>query len=193
MLVIFIASYLIGSIPFGYLIARLWKIDIRQAGSGNIGATNVLRTLGPIPGSIVFTLDLLKGALPIFLAQRITSDPRLIILAGLCVIIGHMFSVFMKFKGGKGAATGLGVLLGIAPDIFLGAVILTALIIGLTRYVSVASIIMSILITAAFYFLNRPLPYTIVAATVAVLVIIRHGPNIKRLISGTEPKIGDKK
>lgn len=182
-------SYLIGSIPFGYIIARIWNIDIRRHGSGNIGATNVFRTLGPFPGVLVFALDLLKGALAIYLISLITNRPEIIILAGLCAIIGHTFPIFLKFKGGRGAATGLGVLLGIAPEIFLAAIVVAILIIVITRYVSLASIITPILITIAFILFKKPLPYTIVVGLVAGLIVFRHIPNMKRLLNRTENRI----
>lgn len=187
-----VAAYLLGSIPFGYLIARIWNIDIRRKGSGNIGATNVFRTIGPLAGSLVFLLDLLKGALPVLLAKQLTANPWLVILVGIATVLGHTYPIFLKFKGGRGAATGLGFLLAVAPDIFIGALILVILIILLTRYVSLASIITSPLVTLAFFLLKRPLPYGLIAALVSVIIILRHIPNIKRLLAGTESRIGVK-
>ena len=191
-ILILLAGYLIGSIPFGFLIAKIWNIDIRRYGSGNIGATNVFRILGPFLGTVVFLLDLGKGALPVFLAQQATQNYWLIILAGAAAVLGHTFPVFLKFKGGRGAATGLGVLLGVAPDIFLGALLLALLIILITRYISVASMITSLAVTAAFLVLKRPLPYTLAAGLIAILIILRHIPNLKRLLKKTEPRIGEK-
>ena len=188
-IILLIAAYILGSIPFGLLIAKLKGIDIRQHGSGNIGATNVYRTLGPAYGIVVFALDMLKGTLPVILASHFTQNYWLIIAAGGAAAVGHMLPIFLKFKGGKGAATGLGVLLGIAPDIFLLAVILAFLVIYLTKYVSIGSISTAVLVTTSLYLLNRPLPYTIVAGGITVLLIIRHIPNIKRLLNGTENKI----
>ncbi|MFH1576603.1 MAG: glycerol-3-phosphate 1-O-acyltransferase PlsY [Candidatus Margulisiibacteriota bacterium] len=191
-LLVMVAAYLLGSIPFGYLIARIWNIDIRRKGSGNIGATNVFRTIGPLAGSLVFLLDLLKGALPVLLAKQLTANPWLVILVGIATVLGHTYPIFLKFKGGRGAATGLGFLLAVAPDIFIGALILVILIILLTRYVSLASIITSPLVTLAFFLLKRPLPYGLIAALVSVIIILRHIPNIKRLLAGTESRIGVK-
>ncbi len=188
-ILVILAAYLIGSIPFGYLISRIWNIDIRRYGSGNIGATNVLRTLGPIPGIIVFILDLLKGTAAIYLITRLTPRPELIILAGLAAILGHTYSIFLKFHGGRGMATSLGVLLGIAPDIFLGVTLSGIIIVFMTRYVSVASMICSVLVFAAFVVLKKPVPYQWATGIIAVLIIIRHIPNIKRLLNKTEPKI----
>ncbi len=187
-----IAAYLIGSIPFGYLISKVLNIDIRKFGSGNIGATNVYRTLGPVPGAIVFVLDLLKGTLPVYLAIQLVSNPWLIILVGIAAVIGHTYPIYLKFKGGRGAATGLGILLGIAPDIFVGAVAIAALIIYISRYVSLASIITPIIVTIMLFAFGRPLSYGLAAGLISIIIIARHIPNIKRLRNGTERKIGDK-
>ena len=130
--------------------------------------------------------------IPRFLAQQATQNYWLIILAGAAAVLGHTFPVFLKFKGGRGAATGLGVLLGVAPDIFLGALLLALLIILITRYISVASMITSLAVTAAFLVLKRPLPYTLAAGLIAILIILRHIPNLKRLLKKTEPRIGEK-
>jgi glycerol-3-phosphate acyltransferase PlsY len=191
-IVVFLLAYLLGSLPFGYLLARIWNIDIRERGSGNIGATNVLRTLGPLPAALVFGLDLLKGTAAVYLATSVTTNQWLIVLIGATAILGHMFSVFLGFKGGRGVATGLGLLLGIAPDIFVGALVLACLIIGLTRYVSVGSIFTPLVVVAALIILKRPLPYTIIVSLFTGLIIIKHIPNIKRLLDGSEPKIGER-
>ncbi len=190
---ILILSYFLGSIPFGYLVARYKRIDIRQHGSGNIGATNVFRTLGTSAGVTVFILDVLKGTLAVYLGLQFSQNPWFIILCGLAAIIGHSFSPFLKFTGGRGVATGLGVLLGIAPDIFVFAFLFAALVIYVTRYVSVASILTVILVTFSLIILGRPLPYSLIALIVTILIIVRHIPNIKRLMSGTENKIGANK
>jgi glycerol-3-phosphate acyltransferase PlsY len=100
-LLMLLLAYLFGSIPFGYLIARIWNIDIRKYGSGNIGATNVIRVLGPLPGSLVLLLDLLKGTAAVYLTSIATSHPDIIIVGGLLAVLGHMFSIFLKLKGGK--------------------------------------------------------------------------------------------
>jgi glycerol-3-phosphate acyltransferase PlsY len=187
-----LGAYLAGSLPFGYLIPKTLGTDIRRHGSGNVGATNVFRVMGPLPGSIVFALDLAKGALPVFWMQAVTSDPWLVMLAGLAAVLGHTFSLFLRFKGGRGAATGLGVLLAISPEIFVGALAFAAVVIAVSRYVSLASIMTPPLITLAFVLFNKPLPYTIVAGLLSCLIILRHIPNIKRLRRGTESRIGGK-
>ncbi|MDD4178465.1 MAG: glycerol-3-phosphate 1-O-acyltransferase PlsY [Candidatus Margulisbacteria bacterium] len=191
--VIFVGlAYLLGSIPFGLLIAKIWNIDIRQQGSGNIGATNVLRTLGPGPGAVVFILDFLKGFLAVYLGYWIGGDPLMVLLLGTAAVLGHMYSVFLRFNGGKGAATGLGVLAGIAPGVFLLSVALAACLIGVTRYVSVGSIITPFAAALLMYLYHKPLPYVWVTLIIAVFILIRHLPNIKRLLTGTEKKLGEK-
>jgi len=185
-------AYLLGSIPFGLLIAKIWNIDIRQQGSGNIGATNVLRTLGPGPGAAVFILDFLKGFLAVYIGYWIGGDPLMVLLLGTAAILGHMYSVFLRFNGGKGAATGLGVLAGIAPGVFLLSVALAALLIGTTRYVSVGSIITPFVAALLMYIFNKPLPYVWITLIIAVFILVRHRPNIKRLLAGTEKKVGEK-
>jgi glycerol-3-phosphate acyltransferase PlsY len=184
--------YLLGSIPFGLLISALWQIDIRRYGSGNIGATNVLRTLGVVPGSLVFALDLLKGTGAILLAARFYGDPVIVISCGLAAVLGHTFPIFLKFRGGRGAATGLGVLLGVAPELFFFAVVLFSLIVGLTRYVSLGSLLTSLAVTIAFFAFGRPLPYALAALLITSLIVVRHLPNIKRLLQGTERRLGEK-
>jgi len=189
--IIIIISYLLGSIPFGVVVARLFKIDITKYGSGNIGATNVLRTLGLLPGIVVLLLDLFKGTLAVYISTLILKDPLQIILCAIAAILGHMFSIFIGFKGGKGAAVGLGVLLGIAPEIFLITVVLVVLIIIATRYVSLASIICPLFTVVLMICFNRPIPYTMAAIAISLLMIYKHLPNIKRLLNGTERKVGE--
>ncbi|MFA6549040.1 MAG: glycerol-3-phosphate 1-O-acyltransferase PlsY [Candidatus Margulisiibacteriota bacterium] len=192
-MLIFILSYLIGSIPFGLLIGKLKGIDIRQHGSGNIGATNVFRTLGPRLGTLVFILDLLKGAVPVWIALSLTPQHWPVIAAGAAAIIGHSFPIFLKFKGGKGVATGLGVLLAIAPDIFAVALVSAIIVIFISRYVSVGSMFTAVLIALLFWFWHKPLSYCLAVTLLTGLVLLRHVPNIKRLQHGTEPKIGARK
>jgi glycerol-3-phosphate acyltransferase PlsY len=189
---IILLAYLIGAIPFGVIIGRIFKVDIMSRGSKNIGATNVVRTVGVIPGILVLTLDLLKGTLATYLAIYFLVEPLLIITAGLAAILGHMFPVYLKFKGGKGAAVGLGVLLAIAPTIFLYAALWTVVIVAIFRYVSLASITGPILIAVLMYYWNVPLPYLVACLMVAILMVFKHIPNIKRLLNGTERKFGEK-
>jgi len=191
-----ILGYLIGSIPFGLLAGKLNGIDIRKVGSGNIGATNIYRTLGTWPALSVFLLDMLKGTAAVYIAQALLpqSTPLLsreyfIVISGVAAMVGHMFSIFLGFNGGKGAATSLGILLGITPDLFVIAIIYVIICIAITRYVSVASISGVILLAALMFILNKPPAYGVCTVIAAILMIYKHIPNIKRLLSGTEPKI----
>ena len=187
-------GYLIGSIPFGVIAGKLRKIDIRKVGSGNIGATNIYRTLGTAPAVAVFILDLFKGALAVYIAQAmIPASPAVIVISGIAAVMGHMYPVYIGFKGGKGSATGLGVLLGITPDLFIIAMIYVAFAIAITRYVSVTSISGVLLLAVLMFTFHKPVEYSIAAIIVAILVIYKHVPNIKRLLSGTEPMIWGKK
>ena len=188
-----LGAYLLGSIPFGLLIAKIWKVDIRRHGSGNIGATNVLRTLGTLPGAMVFALDFLKGSLAVCLGYWAGSDPLIVLLLGIAAIFGHMFPLFLGFRGGKGAATGLGVLFALSPEIFMVALVLAAVLIYATRYVSVASVTTAFAAALLMFVFHQPLPYALGTLIVAVVILLRHRPNIKRLLNGTEPKIGEKK
>jgi acyl phosphate:glycerol-3-phosphate acyltransferase len=185
-------GYLMGSIPFGWIIGKIYNLDIRKYGSGNIGATNAYRTLGLAAGLSVFILDMLKGSLAVLAAIIMSNDPLIVILTGLMAVVGHIFPVFLKFKGGRGSAVGLGVLLVIAPEIFAAVMILVVVIVALTRYVSLASIAGSIGVAAAMYFMHKPPAYFWATVIIAVLILIRHIPNIKRLINGTERKFGEK-
>lgn len=179
-------AYLIGSIPFGLILSRLKGVDIRSQGSGNIGATNVFRVMGWQWGIMVFILDGLKGYGPTLLAHAVTEQSAYIILVGAMTIIGHSLSLFVKFKGGKGAATGLGVLAAIAPDVF-GIVFLTAaVLIYTTRYVAPVSLLCSVLTPVLLYFFGYQMIYVGVVSAIAVVIFIRHKDNIKRLIRGEE-------
>jgi acyl phosphate:glycerol-3-phosphate acyltransferase len=191
-----VLGYLIGSIPFGFLAGKIKGVDIRKVGSGNIGATNIYRSLGIGPALTVFILDLLKGAAAVYIAQALLpqSTPLLsreyfIVISGVAAMIGHMYSIFLGFSGGKGAATSLGILLGIAPDLFVIAIFYVIICIAITRYVSVASITGVVLLSALMFVLNKPMAYGICTVIAAILMIYKHIPNIKRLLSGTEPKI----
>lgn len=197
-----IISYLVGSIPFGYVIAMTKGIDIRKEGSGNIGATNVGRVLGRKYGLIIFVLDLLKGFIIVFLASVLvsktnystTADNLLVALCGLCVIFGHAFPIFLKFKGGKAVATSFGVFLWLSPipiAIAFGFWVLTVVIF---RYVSLGSIISAfVLIVTIIVFENKPFGegifITALSIIVASLITVRHTSNIQRIKAGTESKV----
>ncbi len=186
---LFFLSYLIGSIPFGLIVSRLKGVDIRQHGSGNIGATNVFRTMGWPYGGLVFLLDALKGYGPTILALAMTEHAIVHISIGLLTVLGHSLTVFARFRGGKGAATGLGVLLALSPDVFL-IVFLTAIgLIALTKYVAPTTLVCSLLTPILLYFFDYPTVYVSAMGIMAVFIFIRHRDNIKRLLRGEENKI----
>lgn len=192
LVILLVLGYILGSVPFGYVMGKLFNVDITRTGSGNIGATNVLRAVGPTAGILVFILDMLKGTLAVVLATIYFSDPLLIILVGLSAILGHMFSFFLKFKGGKGSAVGLGVLLGITPDVFFFSFLLVVLVILISRYVSLASILGALATTWLMLLFQKPLPYFLAAFATMLLIIYKHKGNLSRLLQGTERKLGEK-
>ena len=194
-------SYLLGSIPVGYVLVRLFKNqDIRTVGSGNIGATNVLRSGGKGLGAATFVLDVAKGALAVGLGAWLASSlapgwpvQNVEALAALCAVLGHMFPVWLRFKGGKGVATGFGVFLVIAPWAALAAIGFFAVVFAISRYVSLASILGAASFPVfAWFFVQGDKPVFFVAVQVAVsgLVIVKHQANIGRLLSGTEHRFG---
>ena len=188
--IIMLVAYLLGSIPFGYIFAKLFgKTDIREHGSGNIGATNVLRVMGWKLALPVFVLDLLKGFMAVFLAKIVDSGSLLPLAAGILVMLGHSFPLFLGFKGGKAAATAIGVLLALSGWVTLALFAAAVLILAVTRYVSLASVVGSLLVPIFFWLFGFDLPHIIFGLAVAALVVFRHQANIKRLLSGTEPKL----
>lgn len=193
---ILIVSYLVGAVPIGLIVGKVAKgIDIRDYGSGNIGATNVLRTLGPVPAAIVFIGDTLKGFGAVVLAAAMIEgkyQPYIVIAAGLLSIIGHSASPFLKFKGGKGVATSLGVIIGMNPLIAAIAFGLWIVTVATLRYVSIASIVAAFSAPAMMFFTDVPRPYVAFALAAACIILMRHRSNIKRLLGGTEPKFGQR-
>jgi glycerol-3-phosphate acyltransferase PlsY len=190
-------SYLVGSIPWAYIFGRLLKgIDIRQFGSGNVGATNALRVLGRSPGIVVLVLDILKGVLTVVILGQ---SEILSIVFGLCCICGHNWTVFLKFKGGKGVATTLGVLLGLAIKIsglglILGLLAITWFgVFGFWKIISLSSVVTAIVFpvyTVLFRrFLKQPNLLICLSVILSILIILRHKSNLKRLLQGKEPRI----
>ncbi len=207
-------GYLCGSIPFGLLLGRCRGVDIRKHGSGNIGATNVGRVLGWAWGAPCLVLDVLKGFGPVFLGgwtmgliggadQPSSLEAWRWLAVAAAAVVGHVFPIWLKFKGGKGVATGLGAVLGIWPTLTVPALLAVSvwgLLAAIFKYVSLASVVAAAVIPG--YLLVRvwlggePLagvaPYLIVSGLIAALVVLRHGSNLKRLLAGCEPKLGEK-
>lgn len=189
----FIAAYLIGSLPFGYILARAAAgTDIRSEGSGNTGATNVLRVIGWKAALPVFLLDMIKGTAAVLLARSVSDIPSVSLIAGFLAMLGHSFPVYLGFRGGKAAATTIGVLAALSIPVLAALVVLAGAILALTRYVSLASILGSLSLPLLFLLFNYDLPYILFGLAAALLVTVRHHENIRRLIKGREPKIGKK-
>lgn len=190
-----LVAYLLGSLPFGLWLAKLFGgTDIRSQGSGNIGASNVTRVVGPLPGILTLILDATKGALAVWLAGRFTQQSDAwMMAAGLCALIGHCFSIWLRFKGGKGVATALGVFLVICPMAALCDLALFTLVVIASRYSSLGSLAAAAAMPLLMHFLYAP-PYapplviTIGTLAASLLIIAKHQGNIRRLIEGTEPR-----
>jgi glycerol-3-phosphate acyltransferase PlsY len=191
-----LGAYLVGSIPFGLLIARSRGIDIRQHGSGNIGATNVLRVLGKPLGITTFVLDALKGYGPAVIGMQLVPEtPEAAgLTAGVATILGHSFPVYLGFKGGKGVATSAGVLLGIAPLAAGIGLALWAMVFAVSRYVSLASIVAAAAIPAVSWGLYAPerIATPVALTLLGLLIILRHRSNLRRLIDGSESRFRKK-
>jgi glycerol-3-phosphate acyltransferase PlsY len=209
-LIYIIISYLVGSVPFAWIIAKTHNIDLRKVGSGNIGATNLSRALGKKWGYFCFGLDVLKGFVPIFIVSRFilgTGEVSQLFGAlgvGAASIVGHIYPIYLKFKGGKGVATSFGVALGLWPYYTICAIFAVAvwtIVVLVSKYVSLASIFASVTFCAAMFIsvlivpgrdYKKLWPLLVVSVMIAALVIFMHRTNIKRLIAGTENKIGRK-
>jgi glycerol-3-phosphate acyltransferase PlsY len=199
-----LAAYLLGSIPTGYLTGRLLKgIDIREQGSGSTGATNVLRTLGKGPAALVLLIDALKGVAAIALvngyyalvetpAIPATWHPWLVAASAFAALLGHSKSIWINFTGGKSVATGLGVLLAMSWPVGLGTLGVFALVLALSRIVSLGSISGAIVVPLLMIIAGQPLPYQLFAGAAGLYVIWKHRSNIQRVIAGTEPQVGQK-
>lgn len=183
-------GYLAGSVPFAYLLARLKGIDVRVAGSGNVGAANVLRTTGAWRGVIVMSLDMAKGIGAVALAQMFAGGTALIALSGAAAIVGHVYPVWLRFHGGKGVAVAAGVFTVLSPGATAVAAGLFLVIAWMTRYVSLASIAATVALPPAAWIIGSPLSVVLVAAGTSVLILFRHRANWSRLRRGTERRMG---
>ena len=191
------ASYLVGSLPFGKWVASTQGVDILKEGSGNIGATNVWRVLGPKFGMLVFVLDMLKGFVPAAIFPLLLgfawAEPVLGIMCGAAAVVGHSFSPFLRFRGGKSVATALGIMIAITPLVAAICFGIFCLFLIITRYVSVGSILGSASAPLLAAFFKFPTIVIVVYAILAALILFRHRANIKRLFTGSEAKFELKK
>ena len=190
-----LGSYLIGSVPTGFLLVKwLKRVDLRTVGSGNIGATNVGRVAGPWTSALVFVIDAAKGALAVVIAPSLLNSllPAAGLACGLAAVLGHNFPVFLNFKGGKGVATTIGVLLAAAPTV--GIIYLTVWGAGLLiwRYVSVSSMAAAASIPVTLLILHRSSAEVLLGLALTLLIVLRHRANIDRLRQGTEPRVGQR-
>jgi glycerol-3-phosphate acyltransferase PlsY len=184
-------GYLVGSIPFAFLVARGRGIDLRHEGSGNIGAANVLRTTGVVAAVIVVLLDALKGSAAVLAAQMVTTGSAVPAAAGLASILGHIYPVWLRFRGGKGVATSAGVFGVLAPAALGIAGIVFVIIVVVTRFVSAGSVAAAmVLVVAGAVVTNAPGPVVAGAVGAAFIILFRHRGNMQRLVSGTERRIG---
>ena len=200
LLVSMFTAYLMGSIPTSLIIARSIKgIDIREHGSGNIGATNLMRVMGKGPGGVALALDILKGMLPVVVLQRFFYTDGLHIslalfnvLMGLCAVCGHIWTIFLRFKGGKGVATTIGVFIGLSPLVTAIGLIFWLITVMIFRYVSVGSVVMAISLPLLMAIFSQPAEYIMLSILLCLFIVYRHRPNIRRLMEGAEFKIGQR-
>ena len=183
-------AFLMGSIPFGVIVARLKGVDLKKVGSGNIGATNVLRAMGKGPAILTLAGDVMKGALSVAAGKYFLSDPVMQGIVGLSSILGHNFSVFLRFRGGKGVATTAGVLLVYSPKVAAVTVALWLAVIMVTRYSSLGAVVGFGVLPASTYLLDHAPGKMMISFLMSGLIILRHAGNINRLMHGKERKIG---
>ena len=181
-------AYFCGSIPTGVLITRKMNIDIRRVGSGNVGATNVARNVGKKAGLLTLLGDVLKGAIPVVITRTLGLGEMVVACVAIAAIVGHIFSPFLRFSGGKGVATGLGVFLGFAPLAILLTFLPFLLTFVASRIVSLASLVGTVTAPILLWWFSYPPPYIYAGLFIAVLISLRHRENIGRLLHGTEPK-----
>lgn len=185
-------AYLVGAIPVGYVVARAFGVDIRRHGSGNIGATNVLRAVGPGPGIATLLGDIIKGYAGAWVGSLAGPGAPWAAAAAVLVIAGNCWPVFLRFRGGKGVATGLGAFLRVTPWALLPAAIVWLALVASFRYISLASLCAALGLPLAIFLLGYPRPLAGAAAAVALIVIARHRENIERLLAGTERRLGQR-
>jgi glycerol-3-phosphate acyltransferase PlsY len=186
-----VAAYLLGSIPFSFLVARWWGVpDVRRVGSGNVGATNVMRSAGKGPGLIAFVLDLLKGAGGALIGRALDPHGVLPALTATAAVLGHVFPVWLRFRGGKGVATGAGAFLPLVPAATGAGLVAFALALAATRYVSLASIAGAIVLASVVVAADVPRATQAAAVGLAALIVAKHHANLRRIAAGTENRLG---
>ena len=187
-IMLLIAAYMLGSIPTGLLLAKAAGVDIRSSGSGNIGATNVYRTLGRSVGIMTLAGDCLKGVLPVLAATHLGMSDNWIAAVGLAAFLGHIYTIFLGFKGGKGVATALGVFLAVSPAAVGSAVLIFVFVVWKWRYISLGSLAAAVAMPGMVAVFDSRPPVIIMTVIIALLIVWKHRDNIKRLKEGTESK-----
>jgi len=189
-ILITIFSYLLGSIPTGYIVGASAGIDVRKVGSGNVGATNVARTVGKTKGLLTLVADIAKGFIPVFIALRLGLAYTVVAVVGIVAFLGHLYPLFLKFRGGKGVATAFGVLLALAPAACVILIVVFGLVVYFSRIASLSSIAAAAAAPITLWSLSYPPMFIFVGFVFAVMIILRHRSNIQRLLAGTEPRFG---
>lgn len=190
--ILVVFAYLVGSIPSGYILGKFAGVDVRQVGSGNVGATNVARAVGKWQGAATLLADAMKGMVPVATGLGMNLPPEAIASIASAAFLGHLYPIFLKFHGGKGVATGLGALLVIAPLATLLLVAIFAVVVWLTRLVSLSSMIAAALAPFALWVVLQPPAIVVLGAFLAAMIVWRHRGNIQRLLAGTEPRFGSR-
>lgn len=185
-------AFILGSIPFGIIIAKVMGIDLKKIGSGNIGATNVLRSLGKGPAALTLLGDIVKGTAAVAIGRYLSVGSAYEGIIGLSAILGHNFSLFLGFKGGKGVATSIGVLLIYSPQVAIFTLIIWLMVVLMTRYSSLGAIVAFGLLPVNVFLVDYSEMKLIISALITLLILLRHIGNIERLIRGTERKIGER-
>jgi glycerol-3-phosphate acyltransferase PlsY len=191
-IIVVIFSYLLGSIPTGYIVGVLSGVDIRKAGSGNIGATNVARVVGKKRGLLTLIVDVGKGFIPVFVAGWLELSHTVVALVAILAFLGHLYPVFLKFQGGKGVATALGALLALAPLATVILMVVFALVVVSSRLVSLSSIVAALAAPITLWSLFYSPSVIVTGVFFAVMILVRHRDNIRRLFAGTEPRFGSR-
>ncbi|AHY47181.1 TIGR00023: acyl-phosphate glycerol 3-phosphate acyltransferase [Rubrobacter radiotolerans] len=192
-IVLILCGYLLGAIPSGVVVGRIYGVDVRSVGSGNIGTANVLRAAGKNAAALTMVGDMLKGVVPVLLARLLTENAWVVAAVALAAVVGHCWPVFLRFRGGKGVATGAGTALALAPLVGLLMFGLWWLVALATRYTSLAALVVMAVSPFLFLFLGYPTAYVLYAIVGGAVVVWRHRTNVRALLAGTERKVGEKK
>lgn len=190
MIAVVLLAYSIGSIPFALLMARRAGADLRYVGSGNLGAANVMRASGVKNGLVVALLDVAKGAASVWIADQLSAGGAAPALAGLAAVVGHVYPVWLRFRGGKGVATACGVFSLLAPAAIAAALIVFVVTVWTTRYISAGSVLATLSLPPIAYATGSPAAIVVASTAVAALIVFRHRSNLLRLVSGTERRLG---